>query len=322
MSTVAFLDVVRPGLDRVDAKLHQLAQVDYPLLATILHNLFDSGGKRLRPALVFLAAGFGPADQEQLATLATAVEMAHTATLVHDDLIDNSLLRRGSPTVNALWHGGVVVLVGDYIFAKAAELAAVVEVPAIGRLFGQTLAIICEGELRQASTLKSWQQNEEDYYQRIYAKTASLFAASSEAGAILTKVSPQQQAQIREYGRQLGMAFQIVDDVLDFVGSETELGKPVGSDLRQGTITLPVIHYTRANPGDPSLRLLAESGFDDEERVTALVSAIRASPAIQSSYATARDFADKARAALAGFADNAHRQALLALADYAVSRTR
>jgi geranylgeranyl pyrophosphate synthase len=322
LSTVAFLDVVRPGLDRVEAKLHQLAQVDYPLLATILHNLFDSGGKRLRPALVFLAAGFGPADQEQLAVLATAVEMAHTATLVHDDLIDNSLLRRGSPTVNALWHGGVVVLVGDYIFAKAAEMAAAVDVTAIGRLFGQTLAIICEGEIRQASTLRSWQQNEDEYFRRIYAKTASLFAASSEASAILTKLTPQDQASLRDYGRQLGMAFQVVDDVLDFVGSESELGKPVGSDLRQGTITLPVIHYMHANPDDPSLRLLAESGFDDEERVTALVGAIRASPAIQRSYDSARDFADRARAALIGFADNDHRRSLLALADYAVARTR
>ncbi len=322
MSTVAFLDVVRPGLDMVEAKLHQLAQVEYPLLANILHNLFASGGKRLRPALVFLAAGFGPADPEQLAILATAVEMAHTATLVHDDLIDNSLLRRGSPTVNAIWHGGVVVLVGDYIFAKAAELAAAVEVAAIGRLFGNTLAVISEGELRQAFTSRSWQQNEEEYYQRIYAKTASLFAASSEAGAILSKQNPEDQARLRDYGRQLGMAFQVVDDVLDFVGSESELGKPVGSDLRQGTITLPVIQWGRANPDDPSLRLLAESGFEDEERVNNLVGAIRASAAIQGSYDVARDFADRARAALAGFDDNEHRRSLIALADYAVARTR
>jgi geranylgeranyl pyrophosphate synthase len=302
--------------------LLQLAQVEYPLLATILHNLFTSGGKRLRPAVVLLAAGFGPADPEKLATLATAVEMAHTATLVHDDLIDNSLLRRGSPTVNAMWHGGVVVLVGDYIFAKAAEMAAAVESTEIGGLFGRTLAIITEGELRQASTLRSWKPTEEEYFGRIYGKTASLFAASSESAAILTRQTREDQARLREFGRLLGMAFQVVDDVLDFVGSESELGKPVGSDLRQGTITLPVIHYVRANPDDPSLRLLVESGFDDEEGLATLVSAVRASPAIQSSYDTARDFAAKARTTLDSFADNEHHRSLLALADYAVARTR
>ena len=321
MSTVSFLEVVRPGLDRVEAMLQELAHVEYPLLANILSDLFAGGGKRLRPALVFLAAGFGQCDPERVATLATAVELTHTATLVHDDLIDNSLLRRGNPTINTVWHGGVVVLVGDYIFGKAAELASTVEVVAIGKLYAQTLAIISEGELRQAFTARSWQQSEEEYYRRIYAKTASLFAASSESGAILSEQPPENQTHLREYGRNLGMAFQVVDDILDFVGKESELGKPVGSDLRQGTVTLPVIYYMQEHAEDRSIREVVEGGYSDEERLWAAVQAIRTSTVIERSYRAARSFAQAARDALDTFPDTEYRRALLDLADYSVDRT-
>lgn len=322
MSTAAFLDVVRPDLERVEATLHNMVHADYPLLANILNDLFSRGGKRLRPAVVFLAAGFGPYDVDKLTSLAAAVEMTHTATLVHDDLIDNSLMRRGSPTVNTLWHGGIVVLVGDYLFAKAAELAAQVELVSIGRLFAQTLAIITEGELRQAFTTRSVQAAEEHYFEWIYAKTASLFAASAEAGAIMSEQMPEAQASLRAYGKNLGMAFQVVDDILDFVGNEHELGKPVGSDLRQGTVTLPTIYYLRDHPGDEDVQHVLNGTATDEGHVARVIQAIHDSPAIPRAYERAKSFVAAACGALDRFPDNAHRRAMIALAEDSVERKR
>jgi geranylgeranyl pyrophosphate synthase len=322
LSTAAFLDVVRPDLERVEATLHSVVNVEFPLLANILNDLFSRGGKRLRPAMVFLAAGFGESDSSKLTALATAVEMTHTATLVHDDLIDNSLLRRGSPTVNTLWHGGIVVLVGDYLFAKAAELAAEVELVAIGKLFAQTLEIITDGELRQAFTARSVQAGEEHYYRWIYAKTASLFAASAEAGAIMSHQTPEAQASLREYGKNLGMAFQVVDDILDFVGDESELGKPVGNDLRQGTVTLPTIFYLQEHPGDEDVQHVLNGTAQDENHVARVIQAIHDSPAISRSYDHARAFVAAACGALDAFPDNEYRRAMIALAESSVERKK
>ena len=183
---------------------------------------------------------------EKVAALAAAVETLHTATLVHDDLIDNALLRRGNPTLNAMWTSAATVLTGDYLFARAAAFAAETESVRVISIFAQTLMTICSGELNQIFGSDGGQPTataREYYYQRIYSKTASLFAASAEAGALLGE-APQTEAQaLRDYGHNLGMAFQIVDDVLDFAGSEGDLGKPIGSDLRQGIITLPTIHF-------------------------------------------------------------------------------
>lgn len=320
MNPASILEIVRSDLERVEASLRAIAQVEYPLLAKILGDLIASGGKRLRPALVFLAAGFGKYYAEKLTAMATAVEMLHTATLVHDDLIDDSLLRRGNPTINSILHGGIVVLIGDYLFAKAAELASTTESVVIGKIFAHTLTVICDGELRQAFTTRSWQQTEEEYYRKIYAKTASLFAASTEAGAILSEQPPEAQQALRRYGHNLGMAFQIVDDILDFVGQESELGKPVGSDLRQGTVTLPMIYYRQMHPDDALLQRVWESDFKDEAILAQAIQAIRNSEAIKRSYATARAFAAEACAALTSFPDNRYRSAMFDLAWYVVER--
>jgi geranylgeranyl pyrophosphate synthase len=322
LSTVPILDVVRDDLERVESTLQAVSRLDYPIVADFLSDLFRSGGKRLRPALVFLAGHFGTYDADRLVHLATAVEMLHTATLVHDDLIDNSLLRRGNPTMNSLWHGGVVVLVGDYLFATAADLASMANDVPTGKLFAHTLAIICNGELRQAFTPRSSQQTEAEYYRKIYAKTASLFAASAEVGAILTGQPLEDQAKLREYGHNLGMAFQVIDDVLDFVGQESELGKPVGSDLRQGTLTLPAIFFAQEHTADPRIRQLLEGGRQEEDVASQLIRAIQESPAIQRSYGVARDFAQKARDALDGFPDSEYHRAMIALADYVVERDK
>ena len=318
MATFDF-SLVYDDLLLVENRLGDVASVDFPVLAGILSQLLQSGGKRLRPALVLLAARFRDYDHNKALAVAAAVETLHTATLVHDDLIDNSLLRRGNPTLNTTWKSGVVVLVGDYLFGKAAELAAQSKSVDLGELFARTVAIICDGELRGLLDGKRWDTSREEYYRRIYAKTASLFATCSEAGAIVGEAAAEERVALREYGRNLGMAFQIADDILDFVGSERALGKPVGSDLRQGTITLPAICYVERHLDHPLVRRVL--GGDGSDSVLAtLIDLVRASEAISDAYDAARTFSRQAKQNLAALPDLPCRQVMLDLADFVVER--
>jgi len=276
LKTTSILDLVREELQRVEQKMREASQVEYAHLATVLDDLLKSGGKRLRPALVLLSTKFHPADPEKTISLAASVEMLHTATLVHDDMVDNSLVRRGNPTLNATWNSGATVLAGDFLFALAAGLAAETENVRVMSIFAQGLMTICRGELR-----------------------------------------PEVQA-LREYGRTLGMAFQIVDDVLDFVGDERELGKPVGSDLRQGIVTLPALYFHEMHPADDALIKVLND--PREEAVKAVVAAIRESGAVESALNEARAFAQRSRKSLQILPHNEYRQAMLDLADYVVER--
>ena len=279
MKTISILDLVREELQRVEQKMREVSQVEYDHLAAVLDDLLQSGGKRLRPALVLFSTKFHPADPEKTISLAASVEMLHTATLVHDDMIDNSLVRRGNPTLNATWNRGATVLAGDFLFALAAGLAAETENVRVMSIFAQTLMAICSGELKQIFNSQGHLPTREEYYQRIYSKTASLFIASTEAGAVLSGAPEPEVQALREYGRTLGMAFQIVDDVLDFVGDERELGKPVGSDLRQGIATLPVLYFHEMHPADDVLIKVLND--PKEEKVRAIVAAIKESGAVE-----------------------------------------
>ncbi len=312
--------LIHDDLLLVDDQLREVASVDVPLLASILGQLLQSGGKRLRPALVLLAARFHECDRRRLIPVAAAVETLHTATLVHDDLIDNSLLRRGNPTLNTTWQSGIVVLVGDYLFGKSAELASRSRDLDLGEIFARTVATICDGELRSLLNGKHSVISRDEYYRRIYAKTASLFATCSESGAIVSNAPPTERELLREYGRTLGMAFQIADDILDFVGDEKTLGKPVGSDMRQGTVTLPAIRFMDANP-DHALVRRYSSGDASPETVGELVEIIRTSGAVASAYADARSFVQQAKQSLAPLPDLPCRQVMLDLADFVVERT-
>jgi geranylgeranyl pyrophosphate synthase len=310
---------IRGDLALVEDQLSAVSVVDFRPLAAILRNLLQSGGKRLRPALVILSAHFYESDPHIRASVAAALEILHTATLVHDDLIDNSLLRRGNPTLNTTWNSGVVVLVGDYLFGKSAELAARAQDTDLAEVFARTVTVICDGELRNMLDGQRWNPTLETYNQRIYAKTASLFATCCEAGAILGHAPRQQRELLRECGRTLGMAFQIADDILDFVGDEQTMGKPVGSDLRQGTVTLPAICFLRSHPQVPAVRRLA-GGDTSAPLVSELIDLIRTSDAIDESYLIARDFARQAKDTLSALPDASSRQVLCDLADFVVER--
>lgn len=320
LSTIALFDPIRDDLERVERKMCQATQTEYEQLTEALQYLLSNGGKRIRPALVLLSSRFHPADENKVTALAAAVEILHTATLVHDDLIDGSFLRRGLPTLNATWNFGATVLTGDYLFSRAALLAAETQSVRVVTIFSQTLAIICGGELHQLFNGHGTPPTMDDYYRRISSKTASLFAASTEAGAVLSSAPEEETQALRDYGHNLGMAFQITDDVLDFAGDEEKMGKPVGSDLRQGIVTLPTLYYLSSGNNSDVVVQVLNGTRQDESAVRAAVDAIRASGAIEDAVAEARRFSRRGQEALKLLPDNSHRRILFDLADFVVER--
>jgi geranylgeranyl pyrophosphate synthase len=306
---------IQEELAQVETRLRQAVRVEYLPLADIFEMLIGSGGKRIRPALSILATKFHPTDPEKMYTLAIATELVHAATLIHDDLIDKSSTRRGNPTINSRWSGTATVLAGDFLLARAADIAANLDNFRVMRIFARTLMMICEGEIRQDFARSHWPPNRDEYYKHIESKTASLFIAATEGGAILSGAPENEIAALKAYGRHLGMAFQMVDDILDFTADEKELGKPVGSDLRQGTFTLPVFYYLEGEARNQPVSELLTT------RVEQLIEAIRHSPAIAAAKAEAQRVAQRARDALAIFPDNVYRRALTDLAEYVVERT-
>jgi geranylgeranyl pyrophosphate synthase len=330
LKTIPLLEPLQSDLDRVEQKLRAPFHTEYPQLTVVLQSLLDSGGKRLRPALALLAGGAYAADIEKLVSLAAAVEMLHTATLVHDDLIDGALLRRGNTTLNARWSTGATVLMGDYLFARAAGLASETGHVRVMTIFSDTLMTICSGELRQIFDRgslphledgESWQAALARYDLRIHAKTASLFAAATEAAAVLGSAPEEEIAALREYGRLLGMGFQIIDDVLDFRGDQGTVGKPVGSDLREGIVTLPVLYYLRDHPGDDRVAAIVAGGSDDL-LVRQVVADVSESGAVERALDRARDFVARSQVALAALPGGQSRDLMHALADYTISREK
>ncbi len=299
-----------------------LAQADqhHPDLGAALEHLLYSGGKRIRPAVALLTGSMLGADPKRLITLGASIELLHTATLVHDDLIDGSLLRRGITTLNAQWSPAATVLTGDFIFARAAKLAAETDSVPVMRLFAETLATIVNGEITQLFTSKGL-ASKEDYLQRIHAKTASMFELSTAAAALLSPVDELLVEEVRLFGYDIGMAFQIVDDVLDFTGEQATVGKPVGSDLRQGLITLPALYYFESNPDDPNISWVLSGKTYSDERMNKLVSSIRNSEAIERSLNEARTYVDCGLEILSRMAASEERNALVDLSNYIVRRS-
>jgi geranylgeranyl pyrophosphate synthase len=330
LKTIPLLEPLAADLERVERKMREPVHPAYPQLTEVLQQLLGSGGKRLRPALALLAGKFYAPEIEKLVSLAASVELLHTATLVHDDLIDGALLRRGQTTVNARWNTGATVLTGDYLFARAAALAADTDNVRVMSIFAKTLMTICSGELRQifdrhavprVQSEEAWQATLDRYDQRIHAKTASLFSASTEAAAVLGGAPPDQTEALREYGHLLGTGFQIIDDVLDFSGNQETLGKPVGSDLREGIVTLPVLYYLRENPDDLRVAAVVRDGSDDA-LVREVVDSIQDSGAVEEAMNRARTLISQSQATLGILPESEPREMLHALADYACSRSK
>lgn len=310
---------VQADIALVEATLAALKHAEFPFLANALDHVLSAGGKRVRPAIALLAGHLGRYDLDVLVPLAASIELLHSATLVHDDVIDAAPTRRGRATANSLFDNAATVMVGDYMFAHAADLVARTGNIEIIRLFARTLMAMATGELRQDVSAYSYGESTRSYFERIAGKTASLFATAAEGGAMGGGLPPAWTAALRTYGESVGMAFQIADDILDFTGDEQELGKPAGSDLMQGTLTLPALLFIQRYPKDnPVERYFA--GRRRAESLRRALEMIRASSVLDEAHAVACDFRDRALKALEVLPASAARDSLADVAYWVTER--
>jgi len=320
IATIQIPSHVQAEIDLVERNMLLQAEDFHSDLKDTLKALISSGGKRIRPLIIILISKMLNSNSKQIINLATAIELLHTATLVHDDLIDGSLLRRGVPTLNSKWSPAATVLTGDFLFSCSATIASRSENFEVIELFSKTLTVIVNGEINQLFS-SHCNTSKEDYYQRIYAKTASLFETSAKCAAILSNPPKEDIERLRKFGYALGMAFQIIDDILDYTGDQLKVGKPVGGDLRQGLITLPMLYYILENPTDRAvLRILDGKCITDEDEIDRIVRAVAKGPAIEKAIEEARTYVVQAKECLQPFNDCHEKELLLNLTSYTIER--
>ncbi len=315
------LEPIQSEFSLLRQSLKKVAEVDFPQLAELLDYALGSAGKGIRPALTLLCGKFYRYDLDLLLPAATAVELLHIASLIHDDTIDKAHLRRGLPTLNRLWGDDIAMLAGDWLFAKSAELVTLTGVLKLVQLLSQTLMAISQGELEETWNAFKVEQSRQDYLHRVGNKTASLFAFATQSGAILSQGPENVVSALKTYGYKLGIAFQIVDDILDFTADEQGLGKPVGKDLPQGIPTLPVIIFLEQHPENNPVKAVLERQGGEEELKQALAT-LRSSPAIEEAHRIAQAFSQEARQAIEFLPQTSAKKALLDLADYVVERQK
>jgi heptaprenyl diphosphate synthase component 2 len=315
------LATVADDLAVIERSLAQSIAGDPDVVSAPMADLFAAGGKRIRPALLLLSARCGHYDLDTLTPAAMAVELTHTATLVHDDVIDRAAVRRGRPTVAASLGDEPAIVVGDFYFAKAYEQAARTHTPEVVAILARTVMNICAGEVRQQAIRHRYSTGIDEYMARIEAKTATLLAACCDIGGLLSGQEEQRRSALRSYGRLLGLAFQIADDVLDYTGTEDELGKPIGHDIAEGFATLPLMLAMKEDANAGTLKQLLRDGRElsaDEARE--VVELVRSSDGSRRALDRAHELASEARAQLRELGGDEEARALEALATYVVSR--
>lgn len=284
---------LRPELDKIEKELEVAVGSNSLLLNEASLHLLQAGGKRIRPVFVLLAGKFGNYNVDVMKQVAVPLELIHMASLVHDDVIDDSEMRRGQATVKAQWNNSVAMYTGDFILARALEYITEVEDPEIHRILSKTMIEVCRGEIIQIEDKFKLDQTVRDYLRRIKRKTALLISSSCELGATVSGTDAETAARLRRFGYFIGMSFQITDDILDFTSTDEELGKPAGSDFIQGNITLPVL-YARRDPAVYSkLKTAVGKEMTDRERIE-IVELIRNSPALQEAKALSDRYLEKA----------------------------
>lgn len=320
MKPLDIFAAIAGDLQQVERAIEAALATSDQMLGEVSTHLLRAGGKRIRPALVVLASKFPGARLEQVIPVAVAVELIHNATLVHDDVVDKATVRRGQPTVNAKWSNQVSVLVGDYLFAKGFSLLAQTGNNRVVQIMADVVYEMSRGELAQIASYFCTDQTEEDYYQRIAQKTGYLIAESCRLGAIMAGASEEQVQALYHYGMGVGLSFQIADDLLDFHGSATKVGKPVCGDLKEGILTLPVIHALRFSPHAGELRALIET----QQITDADIVQVKAWLEESGSFTYAREKAEAHLAHGVGqlekVADLTTRGGLKALADFVINR--
>ena len=319
MQATSIFGPVQDRLQDVGESLNGMSTGRFPFMSTLLDHVFATPGKRVRPAITLLASNFHDHDERITHAMATAVELLHIATLIHDDTVDDSDLRRGQATISNLWGRNAAVLVGDYLFAASATFVCDTGSVRVTKRFAETIMELSAGELQEMSESFSPEQSMEMYLDRIHNKTASLFMTAGESGAILSGASEVEVEALKDYSYNLGMAFQIVDDILDFDGTEEEIGKPVGNDLVHGIITLPTLLAMRRHPKSS----LVSDFFQNREDTSLLeevLGLILDASVIEEAYQVAREYSSKSLEALFTMPANPTRDALEELVGYVTVR--
>lgn len=299
------------------------AKSDVKMIPQLAHHLIDSGGKRVRPMLTIAAAQMNNYRGTGHIQLAASVEFMHTATLLHDDVVDGSELRRGQKTARMLWGNEASVLVGDYLLGQAFKM--MVEVGSLNalRILSNAAAVIAEGEVMQLAVAKNMATTEDEYLAVISAKTAALFSAAAEVGAVIAERPNTERTALRSYGKNLGLAFQLVDDALDYNGQQCDLGKSVGDDFREGKITLPVVlAYRRGSDKERKFwQRTLQDGEHQENDLKHAIELMHKHKAIEDTIERARHYGAISCDALAIFPDTEHKTALLEVVEFCISRT-
>ncbi len=311
---------VDSDFEQVNAVIHRELTSDVPLVEHIASYIVDSGGKRLRPLVTLLTGRSLGAQREGLVELAVIIEFLHTATLLHDDVVDTSELRRGRPTANTRWGNGPSVLVGDFLYSRAFQLMVRLQSLSVMNCLADATNIIAEGEVLQLLNIRNPDVTPEEYFRVIRGKTAMLFSAATESAARISNADDEQVTLAREYGTSLGMAFQVQDDVLDYSGDSELLGKNIGDDLAEGKVTLPLIYALAQADGDTGNRIRKAIREGDEEAAPMINEVVRDSGALDWSTRQACTYRDDAIAAASRLPESQFRDALTALARLAVDR--
>lgn len=317
--TPSFISLTQPRIKQIEDLIRGQSEGFHPAIKEALEILLSSGGKRLRPVVTLLTGDLLGANQSQLLTSAASIELLHTATLVHDDLIDSSLLRRGSPTLNARWSPAATVLTGDFLFARAAHLATSADSIAVNRLFAETLSRIVNGELNQMLD-REITFSMDAYNKRIESKTAALFQTAARISGLLSQPKPEMLEAVTSYGYHIGMAFQIMDDILDFSSDEKTLGKPVGNDLSQGIVTLPVILCSKRNKKTLAEQISCMLANHDRQILNSIIESIKNRGCLQQAFGIAKEHVESAISQLDLFSDSIEKDALKELAFYVADR--
>ncbi len=307
-------------MQAVDSLILQRLESDVVLINQIGHYIVNSGGKRLRPMIVLLAAQALGYTGDKHALLAAIIEFIHTATLLHDDVVDGSDLRRSRDTANAVWGNAASVLVGDFLYSRSFEMMVDVNNMRVMDILSHATNRIAEGEVLQLLNCHDPDTNEQKYLEVILRKTATLFEAGARLGAVLCESSEQEEEALADYGRHLGIAFQIIDDALDYSDSSEEIGKNIGDDLAEGKPTLPLIRAMQVGTPEQiqSLRSVIEKGGRDQ--IDMVKAAIASTDAIEYTFNTAETEATKAKDALMALPPSPFRDALATLADFSADR--
>lgn len=295
MNWLELFNVIKNDLKTVDKELQKIVKTEDPLLTETSAHLLNAGGKRLRPAFALIAGKTCAYNLDKLIPLAMALELIHMASLVHDDVIDESYTRRGIPTVKAKWGDQISIYTGTYLFAQSLVLIAKCDNPVISRILADISAKMCEGEIQQIVTSFDDKQTVKDYFFRIKRKTALLISASCELGAVACDAPDYHVKALSKYGYYLGMAFQIGDDILDLTANQSVLGKPVGSDLRQGIVTLPVIIALAKSPDRLRLAEIVQNKEKNESEVLEAINIIKKCGAIDQSFKVSDSYLEKAK---------------------------